>query len=529
MLGSQLPFVLFVASAAYVTPACAHSRAADIVTLELLGRYETHVFDRSAAEIAAYDRATRRLFVVDALSASILALDIHDPSKPTVLFRTDLSAYGAGVNSVAVSSWGQRPWVAAAVEGPTPVSPGSVVLMDMDGNVQGVVEVGVLPDMLCFTPDGRFIVTADEGQPMPDYSQDPEGTVSIIAVPRPGQALTQDAVRTVDFRGLRAEDLDPSIIISGPGASVAQDLEPEYVAISPDSRTAWVALQENNAIVEIDIRRARINRIFGLGFKDHNVEGQGLDASDRDGQIRIRPWPVFGMYQPDAIAVYEVDGQTYIVTANEGDARTYRGFDDTARVKDLTLDTSTFPNAGELQKDENLGRLLVSRVLGDENGDGRHEALYAFGARSMSIFRTDGTLVYDSGDLMERTIAQREPVSFNSNHTRNSFDNRSDDKGPEPEGVALGEIDGRTYAFVGAERQSGIFIFDITRPQSTTLVGYSSSRDFSAEPASGRGGDLGPEGVLFIAANDSPTGEPLLVVAYEVSGTVAIYQVVVAP
>ena len=37
-------------------------------------------------------------------------------------------------------------------------------------------------------------------------------------------------------------------------------------------------------------------------------------------------------------------------------------------------------------------------------------------------------------------------------------------------------------------------------------------------------GDLGPEGLVFIPAAQSPNGRPLLVVGNEVSGTTAVLQ-----
>jgi hypothetical protein len=311
---------------------------------------------------------------------------------------------------------------------------------------------------------------------------------------------------------------------------VAQDLEPEYIAVSPDSKTAYVALQENNAIAVIDIAKAKVLAIHPLGFKDWTASG--LDASDRDNAINIQPWPVFGMYQPDGIACYEANGKRYIVSANEGDAREYDTFAEEARVRGITLDPTAFPNRSALRDNAAMGRLNITTALGDTDNDGDFDALYTLGGRSFSIWEVNGSVVktFDSGDQFEQITASLLPAQFNSaNDENDSFDSRSDNKGPEPEGIALGEIDGRTYAFIGLERIGGIMVYDITNPAAPAFVQYVNTRDFSGDAEAGTAGDLGPEGIEFVSASDSPNGKPLLIVAYEVSGSVAIFEINPAP
>jgi 2',3'-cyclic-nucleotide 2'-phosphodiesterase/3'-nucleotidase/5'-nucleotidase len=177
----------------------------------------------------------------------------------------------------------------------------------------------------------------NEGEPSDDYTTDPEGSVSIIDVSAGAANITQDSVCTADFRGFNDAELDPGIRIFGPNASVAQDLEPEYVTASDDSTRAWVTLQENNALAILDLEDCQVMDLVALGFKDHNLPGNGLDASDVDG-INITSWPVQGMYQPDGIASYRFQGATYRITANEGDSRDYPGFSEEAQVADLPLD-----------------------------------------------------------------------------------------------------------------------------------------------------------------------------------------------
>lgn len=501
-----------------------------------VGKFLTGEFDESAAEIVTFDPISQRLFVSNSFLNGIQVLDAHDPSDLSLV--ASIENLGGNVNSVAVS----QGVVAVAVENNESTEPGFVVFLNAEsGEEIKRVQVGVLPDMLTFTPDGTKVVTANEGEPNDEYTIDPLGSVSIVEVGSGSlediAGLTQDAVTTLDFTSFN--DMADTLIESGvrvfgqiPGigpSTLAQDLEPEYVAIAPDSATAYVALQENNAFAIIDLESKTVREIKPLGFKDHSLEGNGFDASNRDGIIDIKPWPTWGMYQPDAIAAYSTLGRTYVVSANEGDARDYDGYSEEERVKDLVLDPTAFPDAAFLQEDENLGRLNSTTAIGDLDGDGDHDRIYSYGSRSFSIWDAEGNLVFDSGDDFEQITAELLGGNFNSTNDENdSFDNRSDDKGPEPEAVAIGEINDRIYAFIGLERVGGIMMYDITSPHNASFVQYINVRDFTiAEPTEIT--DLGPEGVIFITAEDSPTGEPLLAVANEVSGDTTVYMVRVSP
>ncbi|MBW7882665.1 MAG: choice-of-anchor I family protein [Caldilineaceae bacterium] len=249
----------------------------------------------------------------------------------------------------------------------------------------------------------------------------------------------------------------------------------------------------------------------------------GLDASDKDDGIFIQNWPVLSLYQPDAIGAYTVNGQTYLVTANEGDARDYDGYSEEKRLADIVLDASAFPDAAYLQQSENLGRLRITTASGDTDGDGLYEQIVGYGGRSFSIWDTAGNLIFDSGDALEQITAELLPEGFNSNGESDSFDSRSDDKGPEPEAVAIGVLDGRTYAFVGLERIGGIFVYDITDPKAPTFIEYVNNRDLSAPTE--EAGDLAPEGIIMVPAGASPTAGPLLIVANEFSGTTSIWAI----
>jgi hypothetical protein len=489
--------------------------------LELLGRYQApgEVFDQSAAEIVAHDPRTRRLFVVNGATNRIDVLDFADPANITLLFSIDLGAFGAGPTSVAVRDG----IVAVAVEGFVKQQPGKAVFFDTDGNLLNHVSVGALPDMVTFTPDGKTVLTANEGEPSADYADDPPGSVSVIRVRRGVRALEQKDVCTAGFERFNAGKLDSSIRIFGPNASVAQDLEPEYIAVSEDSRTAWVTLQENNAIGILDIRGCEFEKLEGLGFKNHLRPGSGLDASDRDGRIQIANWPIRGMYLPDSIGRFSSRGKSFLVTANEGDARDYDAFAEEARIGSLDLDPTAFPDHAALKNNAALGRLNVTLTRGDTDGDGDYDALYSFGGRSFSIWDSRGELVYDSGDALERITADAFPEFFNSDNAENNFDNRSDNKGPEPEGLAIASLWGRTFLFLGLERIGGIAVFDVTDPYHPEFVAYENPRDFAGDPEAGTAGDLGPEGLIVVHARLGEELEPVLVVGNEVSGTTTAF------
>ncbi len=947
------------------------------LSLTALGTYATGIIDAdpSSAEIPAYDPLTRRVFVVNGANKAIDVLDIRDPKNPAKLFSIDVSQFGAP-NSVAVKSG----IVAIAVEnGADKQAPGWALLYDVSGRFLNRLTAGALPDMVTFSPDGSWILLANEGEPSADYQNDPEGSITAIPLGNcdftpfwvnilRAKTLKQSHVRQIGFTQFNQATLDPSIRIYGPGATVAQDLEPEYIAVSPDSKTAMVTLQENNALAEIDLGTGQVIRLLGLGFKDHSlvstevsvhefgampsigstaptlaypngqelflggfsglwfegidpvsgeyrfvthtdrgpngepaggkrpfllpdfapqivrftldpatgaltlteqlalkdaagapltglpntavvggnantahndelpvdlfgnalpldplggdfeglvvdpndgsfwlcdeyrpalyqfaadgkliqrfvpsgtaaaagqpagtfgtealpevlaqrrqnrgfealawsagklyawvqsplrnpttaansvlntnrsvrvlefnpvtratkqylhvmdnpdlgaspntradkigdavalgggeflvverdddtiftgvgatvekkiyrislagatdittktglfggktvdqltlaelaansivpvgkvlhvdlnaagynevekVEGlalidpgtiavindndfgvagitlngdgtfnpdptpdpiqvgiirlgfNGLDASDGDKLINIRQWPVFGMYQPDAISAFKAAGQTYYIAGNEGDAREYiyedeNGDEVVAFAEELRvgnsrykLDPDKFPFGPALKNNANPGRLTATTATGDTDGDGDFDAIHVLGGRSFSIYDRTGNRIYDSADLLEQITALADPANFNSNNDANgSFDTRSDNKGPEPEGVAVGEVLGRPFAFIGLERVGGVAVFDLSNPQAPRFVQYLNNRDFSGDLAAGTAGDSGPEGLAFIPWWQSPTWKPLLVVANEVSGTTTIYELAVSP
>jgi len=508
------------------------AKANNFFQIKHISSYHTGIFNQSAAEITAYDPATKQLYLVNAISANLIVLDINNPSNPTLKSQIPLNNWGAVANSVSVYNG----LVAVAVEANPKTNNGNVVFFDANGNYLNHIQVGALPDMLTFSPNGRYVVVCNEGEPDDNYTIDPKGTISIIDLVN---GVNNPIITNVDFTAFDGQEnllRSQGIRIFGPNATTSTDLEPEYATIDAVSKYAYVTLQENNAIAKIDITNGNIVYLKPFGFKNHNLVGNELDASDKDNKINIANWPVYGMYQPDGIASYSKNNKTYLVTANEGDARDYKGYSEEKRVNSLNLDPVAFPNASELKLDANLGRLTVTSALGDSNNDGLFESLYVFGGRSFSIFDDNGNLVWDSGNEFEKKLADIYPSYFNTEHTSNSFDTRSDNKGPEPEDVVLAEIDGITYAFIVLERIGGFFVYDITNPSSPKYVTYFNHRNFNApfpkNPTKAQLeaiGDLGPESIKFIPAHKSPNGQNLIVVANEVSGSVSIFQVITKP
>ncbi|NHC14175.1 choice-of-anchor I family protein [Motilibacter deserti] len=506
----SLPLTVLALGAACLAAFPTHAAtaaSAPAATLRALG-----TFTGSGAEIGAYDPTTRRLFVTDLADQEVDILDISDPASPELVRSVDLSEFGGDVTSVAVAGG----VVAAAVKSDSQQLPGSVVFFTPDGRRLGDVRVGAGPDSLAFTKNGKRLVVANEGEP-DGYCAggvDPEGSISVIDLKNgPARAV----VRTAGFGAFARGGLDPAVRISGPGATVAQDLEPEYVSIAPNGQQAFVTLQENNAVATVDIAQAKVTSIVALGYADHSTAGNGIDPSDRDGGISLRQVPVKGMYMPDGVASWTVQGKdTYLVMANEGDERDYDCYGDGQRVKDISVANLPAGLSADVRQDAQLGRLTVtSAAPATVAGSTRRTGLYAYGSRSVSIRKADGTLVWDSRDALERLTAAADPALFNSEELDpRTFDTRSDNKGPEPEGVAVLANRGRQYAFVGLERASGVAVYDVTTPTAPVL------QQLVRTP-----GDVAPEGLVAIDRKDSPTGEPMLVVTNEVSGTTTLYAV----
>ncbi|WP_420426436.1 choice-of-anchor I family protein [Algiphilus sp.] len=534
-------------------------------------------FDEGAAEIVAHDPGSQRLFVINSDAGTIDVFDFSNPANMPRIAQldpvSDDTTTGVtldGVNSVAVSSKGI---VAAALEADPATDNGRIGFYDAQSlQYLGSIEAGPLPDMVGFTPDGNLVFSANEGETPEDanddelrvFADDVPGSVTVADIRNGIGSATVSRVGFEDFNagGSRAAELPAGVRINPNALSVAHDLEPEYITVSDDGTRAFVSLQENNAIGVIDLASRTVERIIGLGGKDHGLAANALDVSDDDGDcteanpacINIRPWAnVRGLYMPDTIDAITLAGQDFILTANEGDGRG-DGTDECA-LKDqgdagepvLTLDPVAFPSAS-LTDDENLGELAIScdkiggntAFAGDTDGDGDLDEIRAFGARSMSIVNAEGGIVSDTGDDFERITAHLDRFGetvflFNDTNDDGSpeRDSRSDAKGPETEAVVAGLVNGRMLAFIGQERVGGIMVYDITNPRKPVFLDYVNNRDFTVSGEDLKdgvlpldsAGDWGPEGLAFVTAADSPNAQNLLVVGNEITGTVTVYSV----
>ncbi|RYF67379.1 MAG: hypothetical protein EOO39_21370, partial [Cytophagaceae bacterium] len=442
----------------------------------------------NGAEISAYDPASSRIYTIAGPAIEYYTIsETVQLSAPTIVPFGFTSPAGTTIlpNSVATRNGIVAVAYAIVNSATNAQQPGVIAFYTAStGGYINHVTVGYLPDMVVFHPDGTKVLSANEGEPN-SYGQgdsfDPEGSVSIVDI---SGGVASATVQTAGFTSFNAQINTlraAGVRIYGPGASVAQDIEPEYITFSGDGTKAIVTLQENNAFAEVDIATATVTQIIPLGLKNHSLTGNGLDASDRDlgpsfsaGTINIQNWPIFGMYQPDAISSFTVNGNTYFITANEGDSRAYTGFSEEIRVGagGYALDPTVFPNAATLKLNQNLGRLQLTNATGDANNDGLFEAIHAFGARSFSIWNSSFAQVFDSGDQLEQITAAQNPLTFNSEGTAATFDTRSDNKGPEPEAVTTGVVNGITYAFVGSERTGDIFVYDISNPNAPVFLQY---------------------------------------------------------
>lgn len=553
------------------------------ISLDLVGRIQLNPSDpEGAAEIVQFHPTSNTIYAINGASdeptiemidaSSLTAEALANPLSSENLTSTALvmpTEQGgiilASPTSVAVSG----DWMAIAVPAKDKATNGIVLfyngLNSSSPAFVKAVEVGNLPDMVTFTPDASKVLTANEGEPSGDYSIDPEGSISIISIVDGMPSDTSTNISFTDYNGKQADLETQGMHFPNPSGrtingtlistTVAQDLEPEYITTTND--VAYVTLQENNGLAIINLIDNSV-QVIGLGFKDwSDYQFDGME----DGAVSFGQYDdLYGMYMPDTIASFQWKDAHFLLTANEGDAREYffdtlngdgeqdedlcsaaggQDFDKDDGCLSFTEETqarrlnyapgSNLDNiAGDDPKDFDftaypLGRLTVTKELGDSDNDDEYEALYAYGARSFTIWDSNGLVVFDSGDDFERISASIHGNTFNNNNSKNEGDSRSANKGPEPEALTVGQVGDKTYAFIGLERMGGIFVYDVTNPYDTKFVDYVINRELT------EGGDLigdsGPEGMVFVDASNSPTGNAIVIIGNEISGTVSVWQV----
>jgi DNA-binding beta-propeller fold protein YncE len=515
------------------------------------------------AEITAYDAKSFRMFVTNGATNQIDIVDIKNPKKPVLFGRINLAKSGVvSIQSVAVKD---GIVAIATMMSTNKAEAGRVFLADVNGKLVPSaltgIAVGSLPDSIHFSPNGQYVITANEGEPTSycltngtlPTTTDPNGSISIIDISK--KKLT---AKTIDFSAfdIRKDALTyTGARVFGPNATVAQDLEPEFITISNDSNYAWVTLQENNAIATIDLTTKTIIAVNGLGFKNFNdFNIGGIDSSDKDNAINITSKKLYGMYQPDGIAQMTIGETTYLITANEGDAREYACLMGGTDAATLEAEDVRFGKNAALTVDATLktdavaGRLKVTpftpaSVTGAPiNSKTTVSDAYSYGARSFSVWKAttlEGVFtmdqVYDSGSSIEQRVAALSPTRFNADWNTttgliNAVDARSASKGPEPEGLGLGTAYGRMWMVVGLERDGGLMLYDMTNPTRPEFKSYINTSDaagniLQSTKKKAAAGDISPEGILIISPKDSPTGKALVLASYELSGTVGIYEI----
>jgi hypothetical protein len=477
-------------------------------------------------------------------SHSIQAYNLGSNAVLSATSTIDLNGvYGTAASTLSISSVlndARGFGVATVIPTATSASDfGRIAIFNKsNGAILKTLDVGYHPDSVTITPDGTKLLIANEGEfvsTAADNTFARPGSVSVVNLAGVNSsnyastlgALTNAAVRTHDFsaanlgsgvtlNGVRNNRLD-TLTVKNPNAA---DVEPEYITAS--NTTAYVTLQENNAIATLDLETGQYTKISVLG-----TITQTIDASDKDGAgsgstqgkaIAIND-TVTGMPMPDTITKFERNGTTFLVTANEGDGRGDDG--DFARGSALLTSTTATPAVVALANNTGIGRLNLLKDQGDTNGDGIIETPTMLGTRSFSIRNAEtGELVFDSAAKIEEYVAANNPASFNMNSgDRTKFDERSDDKGPEPEALTFGSFDGRDYVFVGNERENGIFQFDVTDLNNVTIAGYINTVTGTTDGENG-GVYISPESMLFLAAGASgnTTGKNLLIVGFEGTG-----------
>ncbi len=456
--------------------------------------------------------------------------------RTTITYDTEFGTVGDmfGVSSTALDPKGRGFGAVALIPTLNGTATGKVAFFDFKPTTPAtarklkVLDVGFHPDCIKFSPDGNKLIVANEGERTTGGATDAPGSISIIdltGIKTPANiaaaTFTQAKVTTFDFQ---AANLGSGVVLTGlryndefpmNPANYHRAIEPEYVA--PMNDKVYVTLQENNAIAEFTYATGKWTKITPLG-----TITQTIDASDQDGPTNTKlvsiDETVPGLPMPDGINAFEISGQRYLITVNEGDARPDDG--DISRVSaagvppvspkvGMAIDTTVF--ASGINATNRLARLNISLVDGDTDTDGDIDVPTMIGTRSFTIWNADtGALVWDSGSL-ETQLNTLAPAYHNMNNgLLTDWDTRSDDKGPEPEALTVGIYGSSTLAFVGLERQNGILVYNITNPLNPILLGYQNNLER---------GIISPESVVFITDASSPTTMPLFIAGYEGTGT----------
>lgn len=473
--------------------------------------------DGGVAEIVKYNKYNQTMYLVSGVNQSLHIIDLNnldsngylDLSAKKIVTLATLGINDAGdITSVDVSPDGQE--IAIAIQHQDYKENGYIARLSAEGDLISIASAGIQPDMITYSPDGSLILTANEGEPREGYDDgaiDPKGSITALTT-------ATNEVNDIDFSGFDSPEARNALVANNviikKNTAPSLDFEPEYITISNDSLTAYVTLQEANSIATVDLTTKQVTRVDSLGFKDYSSGNNKIDLYKKEDTINITNNDEFlGVYMPDGIASYQVNGKTYLLTANEGDSREWGNYINEveekygeSKSKIVTIDTSDYDGFDDLSKK------------------------YLFGGRSFSIIDASTmTLISDSGGEFEEITAKLLPDYFNCSNDDISFKDRSGKKGPEPEDVKTMVIDNVPYAFIGLERIGGVMMYDISNPADPIYFDYLNLRDFNDNIA----GSVSPEGLCTISAQDSPTNKPLLLIANEVSGDVNVIEIAGQP
>lgn len=533
------------------------SDAAERPTMHKIASYESGEYnvDGGVMEIIAYNKTNGFAYSVNGQSGVLTSIDLsvlegngtginlsgNDIDVKSLVEDADPSFTYGDMTSVTVSQDGTL--LALAIQAEAYNAPGRIAVfrcgLDGDLSLVSLMECGVQPDMIVFA-DADTVLTANEGEPREGYGEgldDPAGSVTIARIDT--KETVNVGFEAFDTEEKRNELISRNVIIMKDRLPSA-DFEPEYIAVSGDR--AYVTLQEANAIAVLDIQNQEFEDIFSAGFEDYSVIPVDIDKKD-DAYSPALYDSLRGIRMPDGIAVFEIDGTDYLITANEGDAREWG--DEEAGTFYISEDERDFadgdssPTGRVTAENSQLGGKVVFFASGDFDGLDE-DTDYIFGGRSFTVYAVTASGIMEvatSGCDFEALTAQLYPEFYNASNDNAVLDDRSGKKGPEAESVATGVIAGRTYAFTALERTGGVMMYDVSVPESPVFADYINTRDFrsivdgSQEYDAGEldkwvtGGDVAPEGLAFISAQDSPTSRAILLVANEVSGTVSVYEI----
>lgn len=431
----------------------------------------SYAFGMGAVEKTAWDEGEKYLYTVSE-AGYVNVVDYSSPSSPSVVSAFAINLKGKKLTDIAVCASARMLFVAHGAD--DTVSNGRVrfyATARREGAVAPAflkeVVTGPLPDMIAPNGDCTMLAVANEGEGK--YSSatgltDPPGSVSIVkdltaASPTVVSVslaslgsdeeliakgvhlpLSKKAMEYWDDHSAIAADLNFSTARGS--YTSAMSLEPEYLGWSASGSKVFVGLQENSAIVTVDVPAAAdwaskppsASRIDALGLKDWSESGStaGVDLI-ADGNCTLKKFPGYKtLRQPDSIAVVSVDGIDYILSANEGDDKEYGDFEEKMKAKDviasdgtvklakMTVDSAALSN---YKAQNDLGADSKRRVtIGSASIDYSTPSapkitdMVGFGGRGISIWKPADaglTLVWDSGSQMEVEQCSAYPWAHN--------------------------------------------------------------------------------------------------------------------